>query len=376
MSTSAAAKFVGSSSEIAHYYGFRPLLEVVPEAKSRTPTLAETAAAITAQLSVSETDPILSFYAAPVRVHNNPLAARDSSEFALQIFGAKGPMSEIHILKTLEAILVENGNKIVRLRVNSMGDRDSRQRFMRELSNFLRRRAAEIEPVLSPSQRVRVLENPLAIYEVGDEALVQMLTEGPRPVHYLSEKSRLHFRQVLELLEQVGFPYEIDDCLVGDHQESRVIFRVELGEEDSVVIECGGGRYDDYLQYAIGKNTACVHANIVFNSKTGALPPSSRRRKATPGVYLVQFGDSAKLSGFTVLESLRRAHIPVSQQFDARHLAPQLSYAQQIGVPYVLIMGAREAIDQTVIVRAVATSAQTTVSIRELPRHLRSLKLV
>ena len=373
MSTSAAAKFVGSSSEIAHYYGFKSLPEVAPEAKMRALTLSETAAAIVSKLT-DNVDPVLTFYAACARpAARSPIADMDSGEFALQIFNARGPMSEIHMLKTLETIVIENGGSIMRLRVNSVGDRDSRQRFARELSNFLRRRASEIEPLLTPTQRTKITENPIAIYDTGNEAIAEILTEGPRPVHFLSEKSRLHFRQVLELLEQVGFPYEIDDCLIGDQHEPRVIFRLELTTDQTIVIGCGGGRYDDYLQQTLGKTYSCVHASVMFKTKTATVP-SAKMRREQPKVYFVQFGDSAKLNGFAVLETLRQAHIPVSQQFDAHHLGPQLISARELGVPYVLIMGAREALDQTIIIRTLATSAQTTVSIRELPKHLRALK--
>jgi histidyl-tRNA synthetase len=71
---------------------------------------------------------------------------------------------------------------------------------------------------------------------------------------------------------------------------------------------------------------------------------------------------------------LRRAHIPVLQSFDSTKLSPQLTAARQAGVSHLLIMGAREALDGTVLVRTMDDSSQTTVELRELPRYLKTLR--
>jgi histidyl-tRNA synthetase len=64
----------------------------------------------------------------------------------------------------------------------------------------------------------------------------------------------------------------------------------------------------------------------------------------------------------------------VSQSFDASHLSPQLTAAKELGVTYMLIMGQREALDNTVIVRSTQNSSQTIVGVAELPRFLKNLR--
>ena len=38
----------------------------------------------------------------------------------------------------------------------------------------------------------------------------------PRPIDFLSETSRLHFKEVLEFLEIINIPYQINHNLIGD----------------------------------------------------------------------------------------------------------------------------------------------------------------
>ncbi|MGH7141359.1 MAG: His/Gly/Thr/Pro-type tRNA ligase C-terminal domain-containing protein [Minisyncoccia bacterium] len=378
MSTSAAAKFVGGASEVAHYYGFRPLPEIAPEfAGAKLRSLAPQDAAAACASTLSDGEPALAFWASAGPADTGP--AREYGSFSLQIVGCPTSIGEVHILKTLEAIVTEAGAGSVSVALNCLGDKDSRVRFSRELAAYLRRNAALYEAGLSPVECASIVENPTAAYRISNEALQVLLQDGPRPMHFLSEKSRLHFRQVLEHLERVNIPFEIDNTLAGSEYaagsgEPRVVFRLQLPADAGTITGSFGGRFDDLVRGRAAVPT--LHASVFFRVKAPTRDLPSHTPTLRPKVYLIQFGDSARLTGFSVLESLRRARVPVAAQFDTRHLAPQLMNAERIGVPYVLIMGHREALDRTVIIRAVATSSQQTVSIAELPKHLRALKLV
>jgi histidyl-tRNA synthetase len=194
-------------------------------------------------------------------------------------------------------------------------------------------------------------------------------------MNFLSEKSRVHFRQMLEHLERLGLPYELDDMLVGDERDPRIVFAIDLAEEDATIVSGQGGRYDDYVRRLTGRKDGAVASASIFFRKRGLLPghlamtPSRR----APKIYFVQLGLPAKLMGLGVLDSLRRAKLPVLQSFDTSHLSHQLEAAKAKGITHLLIMGQREVLDGTVILRKVATSSQTIVALRDLPRVLKTL---
>jgi histidyl-tRNA synthetase len=381
--------FLKLSADVASFYGFRNLREVgrsLKPAERPRVSLAAPSFSATAQLCAAaertSQDPTLLFYAtpSPTALHTRALLENkhnETGEFGLCVVGTKESIAEVTIIKTISTIATEWGVPLARVRLNALGDRDSRERYTRELISYVRRRAQEFEPAC----REALLSDPFAAHHCTHERCRALLAEGPRSLTFLSEKSRAHFREILERVEGLGFDYELDDLLVGDEREQHIVFALDLREPDATIVGSIGGRWDEYLRRLGGRpqrqgsEGGAVSASIFFRKKgagrgTFSLSPKSR----APKIFFVQLGARAKLQGLAVLEMLRRARIPVSQSFDSSRLSPQLSAAGGSGVSYVLIMGQREALDGTVILRETKNSSQTIIEISHLPRVLKSLR--
>jgi histidyl-tRNA synthetase len=68
---------------------------------------------------------------------------------------------------------------------------------------------------------------------------------------------------------------------------------------------------------------------------------------------------------------LRRASIPVHQGLWYERIGDQMMAARDLATPYILIMGHKEAMEGTVIVREVATNSQEDVTVPELTNYLK-----
>ena len=153
-------------------------------------------------------------------------------------------------------------------------------------------------------------------------------------------------------------------------------FAIDLEEDDATVFGAYGGRFDEFLKKeAHRKDSAGVGASIYFRKKGTVrshfqLEPGNRK----PKVYFAQLGLKAKLEGLGVVEMFREARVPVLQSFDSSRLGLQLAQAQAQGVSHLVIMGQREALDGTVIVRTMQNSSQVTVPVAQIPRFLRTLR--
>jgi len=301
-----------------------------------------------------------------------PLPNRETGEFGLQVVGSGETMGEVLLLKTLAMIAEEWGVKPRAVRLNALGDRDSQQRFQRELGSFVRKQTER----LPEAYRDEILKNPLRLYHYTDESCRAVAAEAPRPTHFLSEKSRMHFRQVLEHVEYLGLPYELDDTLVGDERGPHTLFALDFTGGDSTLLACTGGRYDEYLRRETRhKESVGVCASIYFR-KMGVKPAvyAAPGRAHKPKIYFAQLGARAKLQGLEVIDMLRAARVPAWQSFNTTHLSVQLATAREKGVSHLLIMGQREALDGTVIVRSMQNSSQITIMLTEVPRFLKTLR--
>ena len=90
--------------------------------------------------------------------------------------------------------------------------------------------------------------------------------------------------------------------------------------------------------------------------------------------YFIQLGFDAKLKSLKVIEMLRQAGIAVSQSLSKDKLTAQIMSAEKINIPYVLIMGQKEAIEESVVVRNMNTRSQETILIPSLAQYLKKLK--
>jgi len=379
------ASFLKHASTVASFYGFRPAREVERAAanrltKRRGANSFDTVAEVNiAHLALRPGEPSLAYYATPTPSFlPKSLIPRDTGEFGLQVIGSGDSVGEVVLLKTVSAILTEWGATISRVRVNATGDKDSQQRFLRELNTYVRKQIDN----LPLACHAGALGNSYAAYACMHAECRSLLAQGPRSMNFLSEKSRSHFRSVLEHLENLGLPYEIDDLLLGDARDPHFSFAIDLVEEDATILASVGGRFDDYLRRGNGRKEGVgVAASIYFrkigaakSSFNGTTNGSAQGKSSVPRIYFVQLGTRAKLQGLYVVDMLREARIPVSQSFDSTHLSPQLLAAKELGVSHMLIMGQREALDGTVIVRSTQNSSQTIVTLTELPHFLKTLR--
>ena len=371
---SRSLSFLTHATNVAASYGFRPLRDVDPDmyrdTVGRQPVTFDKAAVLCAHnTSTHDPEPALAHYLIPapsMKTRPGTTAESIPSTFCLHASGSPHSMSEALIIKTTLMVLTEQGIDVERVRINTTGDRDSRERFQRELSAFVKRRFSCPSCGMSEETRLAVLERPVFLLESVDPALQEIAREAPQPIHYLSERARTHLRNVLEHLEHLGIPYEIDGSLYDREREPRFLFRFDVAGNDSFVTCAHGGRYDEYVTRITGRReNATVQTSITFNGKTtgaaaGAAP--------APRAYLVHLGWRAKLHGFSVVDILRQAGIPAAHVFDATRISPQLDAAQRAGAGFIVIMGEREARDKTVILRRLSDNSQETVTLQALPK--------
>lgn len=384
---SSPASFLKHAADVASFYGFSPV-RTVEKSFSRTPeklanlsiekvrglhTFRSTAALGATYAALHPQEPVLLFYATSMpSFMPQAYAGNDAGEFGLQVIGTNESVGEIVLLKTLAMILSEWGSPVARIRINALGDRDSQSRFGRELALHVRKHAGRIEHTCEHQP----IQNPLSLYQCSATSCQAIISEGPRPVHFLSERSRQHFRSVLEHLEKLGLPYEIDDLLAGDDKSPHITFALDLKDSDATVLGAYGGRFDDFMRReARRKDSTGVGASLYFRQKGAAkahftIMPTAKK----PKIYFAQLGLRAKLQGLSVVDMFRQARIPVLQSFDSSRLGMQLSQAQAQGVSHLIIMGQREALDGTVIVRTMQNSSQITVPVSEVPRFLKTLR--
>lgn len=301
----------------------------------------------------------------PALFYRETRAANGALTAHLDILGCAKSIAEALVIKTALTALHEAGEAAVRVRINSVGDRDSLARFWRELHGFYRKRA----DALHASCRDALKEDDaFSALACEHEACRTLRADAPKPLGFLSDVSRGHFKKVLEYLERLEVPYELQGHLVGHHSIcTQTIFDVW---NESGALLASGFRYN-HLARRLGTRRDIPALGATLIIRTPAAP--SRVRPTERHFYFIQLGEQAKVQGLQVIERLRRAELFVLQSLTSDTLGSQIAHAESLGVPYFIIVGQKEAVDGTALVRDRERRFQETVPLEKLAVFLKRL---
>ena len=325
--------------------------------------------------------PVLLYSYGPVFRHENPQKGRmrQFRQFNLEILGTPKSIADALIIRTLTTILEEFGFKDLIVDINSMGDKETRPAFIKELTNYYKKHLES----LCKDCHERIKTNPLRLLDCKVPGCQPFKDNAPSSLSYLSNDARSHFKEVLQYLEEMGIAYRVNNSLVrGLDYYSRTVFEVirtdvdETGKEREITIT-GGGRYD-YLAKMMGSKKDIPGVGTGLGIERMMMFPECKtlapRIMKTPKVYFIQLGFEAKLKSLCIMETLRKNRIPVYQSISKDSLGTQLAQAEKMEVPYCIIFGQKEAMDNTVIVRHMSTRSQDTVKIDALSDYIKHLK--
>lgn len=335
--------------------------------------------------------PVKLYYYGPTFRHDKPQKGRyrEFYQFGLEVLGSPKSIMDAMVIHMGILMLKEAGIEKVSLKINSIGDAESRKDYLKELVNYYKKHLSK----MNATDRQRLKENPLRILDSKDPNLAQINAEAPQSVSYLNSTSKKHFKEVMEHLNELGVDYELDHTLVrGLDYYTHTVFEfftetessgedVESKDGEEVVAVTkklalgGGGRYD-YLSKSMGHKKEVPGVGlglgvdrIVEASKNIPRPRVNKKAK----VYFIQLGTEAKMKSLKVIEILRQNKIPVRQSLSKDSLGSQLAIAEKSGIPVTLIFGQKEALENSIIVRDMSNRSQTTVDIDKLAKYLKNL---
>ncbi len=295
-------------------------------------------------------------------------AGKKSFTHCLHVIGQSSALAEAILIRTALSILSERGFEHTVVEINSIGDKDSISAYERELHQFVRKNANELEP-----EHKKILKDD--IYEILNLKLPDNLKDKiPPTLASLTTSSRAHFKEMLEYLEALGVDFRLTHTLVGNKSfASHTVFNIKDADDQTLLAE--GYRYTRLTKkLGFKKETPAVMVTI-FDLHKKAPTEKIYKELPKPRFYLIQLGQDAKMKSLPLIELLRQNHIATYHFLGKDKIIPQLSQSEFLRVPYLLVLGQKEAIDNTVTVRNVSTRAQETVKMADLPAYLKKIHL-
>lgn len=385
-----ATEFLKKATNTAEYFGFKSVqaLKKHPACKRCSKKLPHTASAadrkndalhgmLTAGMNAfceskfhEIEEPIL-FYTIEQVPRTNEAA------ISLQVYNVEKSIAEAILIHTTKALATDLGFENQSVRINSLGDRDSSMRYIRELTNYLKKRMED----MPDTARELMKEHTLTALAYLIEKEHDLAYKSPNPLEYLTDKSRKHFREIIEYLDLAETQYEIDPKLIGHHEcYSDALFSVDILDGDGqrekdASLFIRGGRYNEFVYRNTQQQIPAAGAIVLLRGqKAPARTP--RVKLAVPTVSVVQLGFGPKIKSLILVDELRKEGINVHQNLASDSLSEQLREAEAKKVTYTIIMGQKEFVDGEVILRNMNTRTQEQLSIDALLTKFRRSPLV
>ncbi|MCK4376881.1 MAG: histidine--tRNA ligase [Actinomycetia bacterium] len=307
--------------------------------------------------------PIKLFYCSQMFRYERPQAgrSREFSQVGVEILGTIDPLADVEVISLVINLYKELGITQTKLFINSMGCRNCRRDYLKDLVNFLKIRSKK----LCKDCNFRIKKNPLRVFDCKNENCKQILADSPTLKDYICSECKEHFEKVLKGLKSLNISYQLNDRLVrGFDYYTKTVFEVttpELGAQDAI---CGGGRYDYLIEDYGGPPTFAVGvaigvdrtANVMMNMSIKPFPEKNIE------VFIITINDELKEKASILLDKLRGNKISSDMDYCNRSLKGQFRMADRLKVKYVLILGEKELADNKVSLKEMETGQQLHIN--------------
>ena len=314
--------------------------------------------------------PLKVYHSGPRYRRDRPQAGRyrEFFQFDIDVIGSDQAAVDVEIMFILNKMLARLGLKDFRFHVNSIGCSECRPTYVETLSSYYQGK----KNALSEDDKKRLKNNPLRILDSKDEGAKKLAEDAPHFVDYLCEECTKHFTSVLEYLDEGGVPYELNPKIVrGLDYYNRTVFEVVYGAPDEANAEmviASGGRYDGLMKLLGGHDMPAVGGSIgmdrvvaILDSLTEVGGADSFYKTRKVDVFFAQLGDLAKKRTLPLLDKLVDAGLSAAFALNRDSLKSQLRLADKYGARLALILGQKEALDGTILIRDMISGAQELI---------------
>ena len=354
------------SHTIGQYYGFTPLTMLTAKTRGSAHTKTDTSNLIANLAPDPIAETVMRFLKQCQNIetmpsarqplfmwHTNLAPGRSAQKKVILQFHALGTdraIADAVVIRAILALSRDLFREEPMVRINSMGDKETRARYARELGIFFKKRAGILPEECIICAKRDVLEAAELVIERG------WAEDLPSPTDHLSDASRKRFEDLLEYLEMTETPYELARHLISrGNVWGDICFEFTINGKRVA----WGSRYNDLTRNFFPSASFPATGAVLQIASTGTIV-----KKTVPSrlrFSFVHIGDEAKRLSIRLAEDFRKAHVPLTQNIGIESLAEQLYLAERRNSPYLLIMGRKEALDGSAILRNRQTQEETVL---------------
>jgi histidyl-tRNA synthetase len=274
-------------------------------------------------------------YAAPQRGRY-----REHWQASVEAIGSDDPAVDAEIVQLYDTLLGNLGVTEYTLQLNSIGDRNCRPQYVRELRAWLEQREGELDE----DTRAKLRTSPLrALDNLEQKAphVQEVLRDAPTIAAALCDECRAHFAAVRGALDTYGVRYELVPTLVrGLDYYTRTAWEFVGPEGTAQSTISGGGRYDYLVEEIGGPPTPGVGFGAGIERLLLAMEGAGTTAEAPRMDVFVVLDGADRPAALRLAGDLRRRGLAADLDYAGRSLKGQLTQASRSGARWTVLLDA------------------------------------
>ena len=320
----------------------------------------------------AESLPLKAWYMGPMFRYERPQAGRyrEFYQFGVEVFGSNDPLIDAEIISIPVNIYRFLGLKGIKVKINSLGDEESRTAYKKALKEYFKPYVNE----LCEDCKVRFEKNPLRMLDCKVDHEKEIMKNAPTILSYLNKESEEHFKHLQDYLKAMEIPFEVDETIVrGLDYYTHTVFEVEadIKEFGSQKVLCGGGRYNQLVETLGGPSTCGVGFAMGMERLLSALEKENITfKEESLDCYLFALSENEKEYVAYLSNLLRMNGFSVTMDYNQKSFKANFKQVERLNPKFVLIIGEEEVKDKKITIKNNHTKKEEKIKEEHLIEYL------
>ena len=308
------------------------------------------------------------YYSGTMYRYERPQAGRyrELSQIGVEVLGSNSPLMDAEVISLAYRLLEEMGIEVT-VKINTLGDQESRNAYREALVSYLE---PNIDSLCSDCKK-RLTTNPLRILDCKVDKDNEVLINAPKITDYLNEESKTRFDKVLEYLTYLDVDYEVDASIVrGLDYYNHTVFELvaDIPSLGSATTVCAGGRYNNLVSFLGGPDTPGIGFASEVDRLIHVLQEINSEKEIEPAidVYVMAVNEEEKLTALRLVQDLRWSEVKCEMDTLDKGLKAQFKQADRYNARTLIILNSEDLQKGIITVKDNLTKEETKVDESEI----------
>ena len=318
------------------------------------------------------TEPIKVYYNEKMYRYERPQAGRmrEFTQFGIELIGSDDVLADLEVISLAYQTYELMGLNGVKIKINSLGDAESRNNYREALLNYLKPHIND----LCEDCKERLEKNPLRILDCKIDGDKDIIKNAPKTIDYLNEESLNRYNKLKEYLDLLEISYEEDVRLVrGLDYYNHVVFEVyaDVPEYGDLALG-GGGRYNGLMEVLGGPKVPAVGFAMGYDRTLFAIEASGINIPINDSIdtYVMYVSNGEKETAAYLTQNLRMNGFITETDLLNKGLKGEFKSADRFNAKYLIILNDEDLKDMKVNVKDNRTKEEEKVAINDLVDYL------